>query len=112
MKKTLTFAFAAALMVGFWSGCSKDGGDGGGSDESKKKESGAKVEATSTEVTAKAQTICPIGGDAIDKSSFVDYKSERVYFCCDGCKSKFNADADNIVAKMKEDGIELATSTN
>ena len=108
MKKTLTFVFAAALMVGFWSGCSKDDGDASNGDTESKETT--QTEATSTQAIAKAQTICPIGGDAIDKASFVDYKSERIYMCCDGCKSKFSADADNIVAKMKKDGIKLATA--
>ena len=111
MKKTLTFVFAAALMVGFWSGCSKDGGgNGGGSDESKKEESGAKVEATSSTATALAQTLCPIGGGDIVKNSFTDYKGKRVYFCCDDCKPKFDKDADNIVAKMESEGIKLAAA--
>ncbi|MCH9021575.1 MAG: hypothetical protein IID32_02290 [Planctomycetes bacterium] len=108
MKKTLTIVFAAALMVGFWSGCKQDEG-GGGNGESGKKESGAKVETTSTTATALAQTLCPIGGGDIVKNSFTDYQGKRVYFCCDDCKPKFDKDADNIIAKMESDGIKLAT---
>ena len=110
MKKTLTIVFAAALMAGFWSGCKQDDGGGGGNGESGKKESGAKVETTSTTATALAQTLCPIGGGDIVKNSFTDYQGKRVYFCCDDCKPKFDKDADNIIAKMESDGIKLAAA--
>lgn len=53
------------------------------------------------------QQKCPILGRKIDKQVFTDYQGYRVYFCCVGCISKFEEDADKHIAKMKAAGIEL-----
>ncbi len=55
----------------------------------------------------KAQTLCPIMGGAIDKTAYVDYEGERVYFCCIGCKGTFLKDPQKYVDKMKSEGIVL-----
>jgi YHS domain-containing protein len=49
-----------------------------------------------------AQTLCPVTGDKIDKKVFVDYKGQRIYFCCASCIPKFNADPEKYLKKMKE----------
>ena len=36
---------------------------------------------------------CVISGDEIDKEEYTKYKDGKVYFCCGGCKSDFEADA-------------------
>lgn len=41
---------------------------------------------------AVAQTLCPVSGDPIDKSVFIDYQGRRIYFCCEMCPDKFTAD--------------------
>jgi YHS domain-containing protein len=53
-------------------------------DEEKKGESQDRP-AAKPRVTAK----CPVGGDAISKEAFVDYKGGKVYFCCAACIPKF-----------------------
>jgi len=55
----------------------------------------------------KVQVTCPVTGDKIDKTIFADYGGKRVYFCCQDCVTKFNADPKPIVAKMEKDGIVL-----
>jgi len=55
----------------------------------------------------KAQTLCPITGQPITKSSYLDYEGERIHFCCDDCKSAFLKDPGRYVNKMKSDGIAL-----
>ena len=55
----------------------------------------------------KVQVNCPVTGDKIDKTVFVDYECKRVYFCCQDCVTKFNADPKAIVVKMQKDGIVL-----
>ena len=60
-----------------------------------------------TEQAAKAaaageQTICPVMGNPIDKSVFVEYKGKKVYFCCPDCKAKFNADPEKYIAKLPQ----------
>lgn len=55
-------------------------------------------------VTAVAgeQTMCPVMGGAIDKSIFVEYKGKKVYFCCEGCKDKFNEEPEKYLAKLPQ----------
>lgn len=52
------------------------------------------------------QTKCPVMGNPINENSFVDYNGLRIFFCCDGCKEKFLADADAYIEKMKASGEE------
>jgi YHS domain-containing protein len=49
-----------------------------------------------------AQKTCPVLGEPIDPTVFVDYKGRRVYFCCPPCKDKFNADPAKYLAKLDE----------
>jgi YHS domain-containing protein len=53
----------------------------------------------------KPQALCPVGGEPIDKSSFSDFQGQRVYFCCDACKSKFAQEPEKYFAKMAEAGV-------
>jgi YHS domain-containing protein len=55
----------------------------------------------------KAQTLCPVTGQPITKSSYLDYEGRRVYFCCDGCKATFLKDPEKYLNKMKSEGIAL-----
>ncbi len=49
------------------------------------------------------QTTCPImEGKPIDKAVFTEYKGKKVYFCCKGCDSKFNADPEKYIAKLPQ----------
>lgn len=49
-------------------------------------------EAAEEVVAAAEQTTCPVMGGAINEAIFIEYKGKKVYFCCDGCKEKFEAD--------------------
>jgi len=48
------------------------------------------------------QTTCPVMGGAINKTIFTDYKGKKVYFCCDGCKEKFEAAPEQYLAKLPQ----------
>jgi YHS domain-containing protein len=48
------------------------------------------------------QVKCPVMGDPIDGKTFVEYKGERIGFCCDMCPPKFKADPARYMAKFKE----------
>jgi xanthine dehydrogenase accessory factor len=46
--------------------------------------------------------INPVCGIPIDKNSpkhIIEYQGEKVYFCCDGCKIKFEAEPDKYMTK-------------
>jgi YHS domain-containing protein len=55
----------------------------------------------------KAQTLCPVMGNPIDKKVFTDYKGYRVYFCCKGCIDTFNKEPDKYIKKMQDEGIAI-----
>jgi YHS domain-containing protein len=55
----------------------------------------------------KAQTTCPVMGNAINKAQYVDYKGKRVYFCCGACPAKFNADPETYLKKLADEGVTL-----
>lgn len=57
-------------------------------------------------VSAAPQTECPVMGGKINKKIYADYQGQRVYFCCEACKPKFNEDPEKYLAKMKEMGQE------
>ena len=55
----------------------------------------------------KAQTKCPVMGWDIDKSRFVDYKGNRIYFCCASCPEEFKKDPEKYIKKLKDSGVVL-----
>ena len=63
----------------------------------------AMAEETANQVVAAAeQTTCPVMGGAINKALFTEYKGKKVYFCCDGCKEKFEAAPEQYIAKLPQ----------
>jgi YHS domain-containing protein len=49
------------------------------------------------------QTMCPVmDGNKIDKNVFVEYKGKKVYFCCEDCKAKFEADPEKYTANLPQ----------
>jgi YHS domain-containing protein len=53
----------------------------------------------------KPQTACPVLQGNIDKNIYVDYKGQRIYFCCKGCDAEFKKDPEKYVKKMESQGI-------
>ncbi len=48
------------------------------------------------------QTTCPVMDGAINKELYTEYKGKKVYFCCPGCKGKFEADPEKYVSKLPQ----------
>ncbi len=48
------------------------------------------------------QTICPVMKGAIKKSVFTEYNGKKVYFCCAGCKEKFEKEPEKYIAKLPQ----------
>lgn len=44
--------------------------------------------------------VCGIPIDMNNPKHIVDYKGEKVYFCCDGCKIKFDAEPERYMKKV------------
>ena len=64
--------------------------------------SGTVPEVKDVAAAAGEQTMCPVMGGAIDKNIFVEYKGKKVYFCCPGCKDKFNEEPEKYLAKLPQ----------
>lgn len=54
----------------------------------------------------KPQTHCPVMGGEVNKEVYVDYKGQRIYFCCPGCDGAFQKEPEKYLEKMRSEGIE------
>ncbi len=50
----------------------------------------------------KEQKICPVMGGAINKKYFIEYKGEKVYFCCPGCEEVFLEEPEKYMDKLPQ----------
>ena len=53
------------------------------------------------------QTLCPVMGNPINKEIYVDYRGQRVYFCCAGCDSSFLEDPQKYLDQMRAENIQI-----
>jgi len=54
---------------------------------------------------AKAQGVCPVSGEplgAMGTPVRIEYEGTVVFFCCEKCKPKFEADPAKYMAKLKK----------
>lgn len=57
-----------------------------------KSEDGDKKDGDKKDDEDKFTATCPVSGEAAVKEQFTAYKEKEVYFCCDKCKAKFEAE--------------------
>ena len=93
MKKTAIVASAVLMLMGFGVA---------GADESQA--AGGQAAAAQA---VKKQTVCPVEGGQVKTNLFVDFKGQRIYFCCDGCPAEFKKDPAKFMAKLAKDGVTL-----
>jgi len=48
------------------------------------------------------QTTCPVMEGPINKDLFTEYKGKKVYFCCAGCKEKFEKEPEKYLDKLPQ----------
>ena len=54
-------------------------------------------------INATEQLTCPVmEGNAVNKNIYVDYKGNRVYFCCPSCKQKFLETPETYIPKLPQ----------
>lgn len=68
----------------------------------KKTQPTAPVEIKDVAPPAPEQTTCPVMGGAINKNIFTEYKGKKVYFCCPGCKEKFEKEPEKYISKLPQ----------
>jgi YHS domain-containing protein len=71
-------------------------------DGCKKSEPAAPPESEEVASAEIEQTICPVMKGAINKNLFTEYKGKKVYFCCAGCKEKFEKEPEKYIAKLPQ----------
>ena len=59
-------------------------------------------ESAETVAAAIEQTTCPIMDSPINKALYTEYKGKKVYFCCPGCKEKFEQEPEKYIAKLPQ----------
>jgi len=69
-----------------------------------KEKSEPAVPAETKEVASAAieQTTCPVMEGAINKDIFAEHKGKKVYFCCAGCKEKFEKEPEKYLDKLPQ----------
>ena len=70
----------------------------------KKTEPAAPVETKEIVSQAIEQKTCPVMDGAINKELYTEYKGKKVYFCCPGCKEKFEKEPDKYISKLPQFG--------
>jgi hypothetical protein len=88
----IVFTLISLLMIGLvaLTGC-------------KKEPEPAPPPETEEEVSAEIQqTACPVMAGAINKDIFTEYKGKKVYFCCTGCKEKFEKEPEKYLGKLPQ----------
>jgi len=48
------------------------------------------------------QKVCPVMEGPINKEIYTEYKGKKVYFCCPGCKEKFEQEPDKYISKLPQ----------
>jgi len=88
----IVFMLAILLLIGLvaLTGCKK------------KTEPAASRETEEVAADITRQTICPVMEGAINKNIFTEYKGKKVYFCCPGCKEKFEKEPEKYLAKLPQ----------
>ncbi len=51
------------------------------------------------------QVTCPVQHDKVNKDLYVDYKGQRIYFCCKECIPIFNKDPEAYLKRMQQEGV-------
>ena len=56
------------------------------------------------------QTTCPVMGNPIDKSVFVDHDGKRIYVCCPPCTERFQQDPATYMKQLEDQGVVLESA--
>ncbi len=68
----------------------------------KKTEPAAPAETKEIVSQAIEQKTCPVMKAPINKELYTEYKGKKVYFCCPGCKGKFEQAPEQYLSKLPQ----------
>jgi YHS domain-containing protein len=58
-------------------------------------------------LASQRQELCPVLGDKVDRSVYMDHEGRRVYFCCSACIARFTEAPARYMKEMEAKGISL-----
>ena len=61
----------------------------------------AETPASAAEVVDVGNSICPVSGDKVGKTTF-EYQGKRYHFCCKDCVKDFKKDPEKYISQMKQ----------
>lgn len=99
IKLTLLASLAGLLILGL-AGCKKKSEPPAAPAAAPSAADVQKVAAAAAENIV--QKTCPIMGNPIDKNIYVEYKGKKVYFCCAGCRAKFEQEPEKYLSKLPQ----------
>lgn len=109
MKRIFVVLALAGVLVWTWAGWA-GAGDRSEAMESHRHGHSRDGSLCSSASSAGAQKLCPLTGQPVDKSQFVDHEGKRVYFCCAACKEPFLKDPAKYIQAMERAGVTLEPS--
>jgi YHS domain-containing protein len=88
----IVFTLISLLMIGLvaLTGCKKES------------EPAPPAETEETVSATIEQTVCPVMAGPVNKDIFTEYKGKKVYFCCAGCKTKFEEAPEKYLGKLPQ----------
>ena len=97
MKNVIVLLTVCVICLTAFTGCKKSEPEKAGMPDMD-----AAVAKVGEAASAMEQTMCPVMGGKIDKDIFVEYKGQKVYFCCKACVAKFQEAPEQYMAKLPQ----------
>ena len=66
-----------------------------------------KEETTKKEIIIKDNEFCPVSDESVEEDVFMEYKGNKVFFCCNSCKGKFEKDPKKYTMKQTSQEVVL-----
>jgi YHS domain-containing protein len=106
MKRTMTVLSLAFLFA--WTSVGLvEAGDYGQAMESHRHGHSRDDSLSAGTASSATQRLCPLTGQPVDRSQFVDHEGKRIYFCCAACKEPFRKDPAKYIQAMESAGVIL-----
>lgn len=97
MRKVIVLLMLCSICLAF-TGCKKSEPEKAGMPDM----DAAAAKMTDAVTQTVEQTMCPVMGGEINKDIFVEYKGQKVYFCCKACVAKFEANPEKYVSNLPQ----------
>ena len=107
VSKRLLSVFIGLSAVIFWIGCGQKSFSEKAATDHSTHEGKAQVSQEGVNMEGKElilQKTCPVMGNSINKSLFVDFQGKRIYVCCQECVDEVKKDPQKYLDKLESMG--------